>query len=362
MDNTELLISQSALLHNLDVIRKAAGGVRILVNLKADAYGLGAALLGSFLDGRVDYFSVAQAGEGLRLREAGVRGPVMVYQPPVEPDEAFFRARLEPVLYDSGQVRHYDKVMTSLGLRDYPVHAKLDTGMRRSGADSSAHRRLAEAIYRAGSMRLVSVFSHLAAADDPAEDAFTRQQISTFREMLAIWHGLFPGVWAHLANTAAIFRFPEAHFQMVRPGISLYGFHTLTDPMPDLRPVVNWRARIVLVKRVRRGDTVGYNRRYRVEHDMDLAVVPVGYADGLRRKLGEAGIAFHREDCRLPVVGRISMDMTTVAVPGRCRLRRGDWVTVMDGRDVQEWARLLDTIPYEILTSLGRRIPRKWAP
>jgi len=358
-ENKKLVVSQEALLHNWRRIREQLpADTKVLINLKADAYGLGAVPMGKFFENRAAYYSVAQAGEGRALRQAGIRTPVMVYNPPVEPDADFFEIRLEPVLYHPDQIRRYVDIATAMGLQNYPVHIKLNTGMNRSGLQPEDMAEVWAMLGTQTALRPVSLFSHLAAADDPAEDAFTQAQIEKFDALSVPWKKRFPALLRHVANTAAIFRFPEAHYDMVRPGISIYGYHTLMDMDPGLRPAVRLLGRITQTRRLKPGDTVGYNRTFRAKRPMEIALIPLGYADGIRRMLsnGPAYVRCGRHRC--PFVGRVSMDMITVDITGS-GARIGDWAEII-GEDptVEQYARWYGTIPYEVLTSLDSRIPR----
>lgn len=360
MDNKTLWISPDALGHNLAEIRKALRpGTRLWLNLKANAYGHDATLVASIVGNDARYLAVAQASEGLRLKASNDRLPVVVYNPPVEPEPEFFAARLQPVIYDMGQARHYHDFLKSKGLERYPVHIQLDTGMHRSGLLTGQNSDLLDFFRGQSILEPRSIFSHLAAADDPGEDDFTRAQIRLFDELSRPWKVVYPGLLRHLANTAGIFRFPESHFDMVRPGISLYGYHTLpADAAPGLRPVASLRARITQVREIDAGESVGYNRTYRAPSPRRIALVPAGYADGIRRLASERGLYVRCGAYRCPIVGRVSMDLITVDATGT-DVRPGDWVEIF-GRDprVEVWAGALQTIPYEILTDVHPRVPR----
>ncbi len=360
MDNKALWISPAALRHNLDLIRGAlAPDTRLWLNLKANAYGHDAPLMASLLRDRAAYLAVAQTSEGLQLKASDKRLPVVVYNPPVAPEPEFFSAGLQPVIYDIRQAQNYSQLMQGMGLTRYPVHIQLDTGMHRSGLMPGQNQDLLAFFRGQTALEPRSVFSHLAAADDPAEDDFTRAQIRLFDELSAPWKAAYPGLLRHLANTAGIFRFPESRFDMVRPGISIYGYHTLpADVAPGLHPVASLRARITQVREIRPGDTVGYNRTYRAPSARRIALVPTGYADGIRRLASERGLYVRCGTHRCPIVGRVSMDLITVDATGTS-VKPGDTVEIF-GRDprVEDWARALQTIPYEILTDIHPRVPR----
>ncbi|MFO7613344.1 MAG: alanine racemase, partial [Bacteroidales bacterium] len=239
------------------------------------------------------------------------------------------------------------------------VHIKLDTGMHRLGFMPGDVEELIRRLHANRMVYVQSVFSHLASSEDPAEDDFTRRQIDVFREMgKRIRAEAGHPVMMHILNSAGISRFPDAQFDMVRLGISLYGISAIPEEQPELEAVARLKSVISQIRKVPAGETIGYNRAYKAEKDITMATIPVGYADGLSRILsnGRGHLLIGKTLC--PVVGNISMDMCTVDVSG-LDVSEGDEVIVFGPeRPLQELASEMGTIPYEVLAGLSRRIKR----
>ncbi len=358
---TVLWLSPEALDHNFRFFKSRAGKtIRILVNLKADAYGHGAVLIGKFLQHKTDYFSVAYANEGFQLRNAGISIPVLVFNPPTDPCRSFFEHRLEPVFYHTEQIRIYKQILVQLGINAYPVHLKLDSGMHRSGLPAAqldmAIKELKNPVFK-----LVSVYSHLAAADDPAEDSFTRKQISLFDRLSARVKQDFPRVIRHLANSAAAIRFPEAIYDMIRPGIGIYGYTTYEKAKNLLKPVASLQSAITQIREVDAGESVGYNRRFVATRKTRIALIPTGYGDGYFRLFGNGKAYVTIEGKPAPTIGTVSMDMLTVDITHIPQARIGSLVCIFGEKpSVYDLAQIARTIPYEITTALHERVLRKW--
>ncbi len=362
MCESRLLLSKERLLHNLTYIRSYLhNDTKILVNLKANAYGHGARLIGLFLQDKADYFSVACQKEGEDLRQAGIQTPLLVYNPPVDWNADFFASRLEPVLYDIEQAESLISFLKENRLTGIKVHVKLDTGMHRSGLMPGKANRMISLLKTNDRTELVSVFSHLAAADDPSEDDFTLHQLRVFRELSARFYEVNHRIIRHIANSSAVFRLPETRFDMVRPGLSVYGISPV-EGKPDnmLKPVARWVTRITQIRRIKKGETVGYNRRFKAARDSIIALIPVGYGDGYKRTLGNGVGQVTVHGKRVPVIGKVNMDMLTLDVTD-VEANTGDEVVLFgDAPRVKELARLAGTIPYEITASLTQRVKRMW--
>ncbi|NPA43143.1 MAG: alanine racemase [Chlorobi bacterium] len=363
MCDTVLRVSPSRIKNNLAYIRsRIPPGTRILVNLKANAYGHGAYLTGPVVEEEADYAAVACREEGMRLRRDGFGLPLLVYNPPLEWDDEFFEAGLEPVLYSVEQAATLLGYLAARRRGPVKVHIQLDTGMHRSGLMPDRTEEMIALLRDNPLVRVVSVFSHLAAADDPAEDEFTRGQIRLFERLSSRFRVLNPDLIRHIANSAAVFRFPEAAFDMVRPGLAVYGISPVEgEPEKVLRPVGQLTNRVTQVRTIGPGETVGYNRRFRAERPVRVALIPVGYGDGYKRALGLGkGYVLIRQR-RAPLIGVVNMDMITVdvtAVPG---VEPGESaVLIGDDPSAAELARRAGTIPYDILASLTARVRREW--
>jgi alanine racemase len=334
VNRSEITIDLGALRRNVARLREAAAPAEVWAVLKADAYGHGAVdCARAALDAGATALCVATALEGAGLRAAFPGARALVMSPLAPGEDALARdARLEVCL-------SMPEVPDGV-----PVHVKVDTGMGRWGMTVDEALELPRE-------RVAGLMSHLATADEP-DDGFAREQIERFREVAA----LFPGVPAHLANSAGTLRFPEARFEAVRCGIALYGLSPFGDDPArhGLEPVLSWRSYVALAKQLEPGESTGYGRRFVAERPTRIGIVPVGYADGLRRGLSGAEVLVG--DVRRPVLGTISMDSFAVELD---REPVGTPVTLLgDGVLAEEHAGRLGTINYEITTGL-RSDPRR---
>ena len=333
---------------------------RLLVLVKANAYGHGAVEFASMMQSEgADYLAVALPVEGMELRRSGISLPILVLTAGTDFFPEIIDNRLEPGIPNIFTLQALCDELDSRGLKDYPVHIKLDTGMHRLGFMPSEIPALLDFLACHPQVRVKSIYSHLAAAEDPSEDEFTLGQISLFREgaeKIGAALGYRP-MW-HVLNSAGIERFPQYQFDMVRLGIGIYGISAL--PGVRLAPVASFKVKILQLKNLTPQDgTIGYGRHGHVGPEGSvIATIPAGYADGVDRHLGRGAASFSVNGHRAPTVGNICMDMCMIDVTGiPCEV--GDTVTVF-GADptIGELADILGTIPYEILTSVPRRIER----
>ncbi|MBQ7812397.1 MAG: alanine racemase [Bacteroidales bacterium] len=333
---------------------------KLLVLVKANAYGHGAVEFASLMeDAGADYLAVAYPVEGMELRDAGIKSPIMVLTAGTDSFEEMIDNGLEPGIPNLCSLRTLCDVLRKRGVTDFPVHVKLDTGMHRLGFMSEEMDELIAFVKDCPSVRVVSVYSHLAAADEPDSDDFTLSQIALFKknaDRLSEALGYKP--LYHVLNSAGIERFPQYQFDMVRLGIGIYGVSAI--PGVELSPVASFKCKVLQVKTLKPGDgTIGYGRHGKIAPEGTvIATIPVGYADGLDRHLSRGKGFFCINGHRVPTIGNICMDMTMLDVTG-VDVNVGDTVTIF-GEDptVSDLAAILDTIPYEILTSVPRRIER----
>jgi alanine racemase len=327
--------------------------------VKAFGYGSGALELARlFAHEQVHYLGVAYADEGIELRQQGIQLPILVMNPEPVPFEVLDRYRLEAEVYDERSLRAAaDHARLHPGAP--PVHLKLDTGMHRLGFMPSELPQLLQLLGQSPHLRIASTLSHLAASEDPAHDAFTLQQIAAFGAMAqAIDAQLGYRPFRHLANTAAIRRFPQARFDLVRLGIGLHGIGADAAETALLRPTVSLRTPIAQLRQVPVGDSVSYGRRWVAQRPSTIATLPIGYADGLSRRLGNGVGRLWIHGLPAPIVGSVCMDMCMVDVTDiPCHL--GDLAYLFNARHpVSEVARDLGTIPYEVLTGIAQRVKR----
>ena len=327
--------------------------------VKANAYGHGLPLIGAWAaaDG-ADCLAVATVSEGFALRRAGVESPILLLGP-FAPDEArgLVRARLTPLLWDRTHAERLARVAEAEGIR-LSVHLKVDTGMARWGVAAESAPALARAVQAVESLSLDGVASHFATADEK-ESRFARDQLERF---LQVCRRLPSGLTRHIANSAAIFALPGAALDLVRAGLALYGVPPFEDGQPGgLRPVLTWKSWVATLRDLAAGEGVGYGHHFRARRPSRIAVVPVGYGDGL--PWGAEGASMLVRGRRAPLVGRISMDSSFLDVTHLPSVAVGDEVVVLGSQGEEnltawEWARWGRTIPYAILTGIGHRVAR----
>lgn len=334
---------------------------RMLVLVKANAYGHGAVEFAHLMeDAGADYFAVAYPVEGVELRKAGIRTPILVLTAGTDFFEEIIGYSLEPGIPNLCTLQALCEELKRKKITDFPVHIKLDTGMHRLGFMTSEIEELITFLKTEGCpVRVKSIYSHLAASEDPANDSFTLGQIEMFTQNAGrITDGIGYRPLYHILNSAGIERFPQWQFDMVRLGIGIYGISALPDV--KLSQVASFKCKILQIKHLKPEDgTIGYGRYGKIAPEGTvIATIPVGYADGIDRHLGRGHCSFSLNGHRVPTIGNICMDMCMLDITG-VEAKVGDTVTIF-GSDptASELASILDTIPYEIFTSVPRRIER----
>ena len=334
---------------------------RLLVLVKANAYGHGAVEFAAMMQKEgADYLAVAYPVEGIELRKSGISLPILVLTAGTDYFNEMIDYRLEPGIPNLHALKAFCEVLDSRGITGYPVHVKLDTGMHRLGFMTDEIQALTDFVKQCRSVRVKSLYSHLAAAEDPASDDFTLGQIRMFEDNASRIIGeIGYRPMLHILNSAGIERFPQFQHDMVRLGIGIYGISAL--PGVKLSPVASLKCKILQIKHLRPEDgTIGYGRHGMIAPEgTTIATIPVGYADGIDRHLGCGRASFSLNGHRVPTIGNICMDMCMLDITG-VDAQVGDTVTVF-GEDptASELAGILGTIPYEIMTSIPRRIDRE---
>jgi alanine racemase len=356
---TRLEINLDALVHNLYYYRSLLEAkTKIMVMVKAFSYGSGSYEIANMLQfQRVDYLGVAFVDEGISLRQAGITIPILVMSPELGSYDQIIKYQLEPEIYSFRSLELFDEAVRRNQEIAYPVHIKIDTGMYRLGFLENEITGLCSRLTEYSNLKVISVFSHLAAADEPVHDEFTRLQIERFNSMSSkLVKVLNYKVLRHILNSSGIERFPGAQYDMVRLGIGLYGASTLNQD--KLRNVSSLKSTISQIKKVPADETVGYGRMGSLNKEITIGIIPIGYADGLNRRLGNGKGKFLLKNNFVPIVGNICMDMCMVNISG-IEAKEGDEVVIFgDDFPVSEVARQLDTIPYEILTGISGRVKR----
>jgi len=360
--DTVLEINLNHLVHNLNYFRsKLKPGTGIMPMVKAFSYGSGSFEIANALQhNRVNYFAVAYADEGVELRKNGVAVPIMVMNPEIQSLDQLIQYNLEPEIFSFSILEQVVKYISSHNKNAFfPVHIKLDTGMHRLGFEKNEIPELIKKLKQYPFLQVKSIFSHMVASDESKLDEFTADQISLFDKLsMQIMQTLNYPVLRHICNSGGISRFPEAHFDMVRLGIGLYGVGVNDAEQKNLLNVSSLKTTISQIRKVDAGDTVGYSRKGKITKPTTIATVPIGYADGLNRKLGNGTGHLYVHGKPAPIVGNVCMDMCMIDITG-IDTHEGDEVIVFDSFEtLKELADTLGTITYEVLTSVSARVKR----
>lgn len=359
---TVLEISLSAVEHNLNYFKsKVSAGTKMLAVVKASGYGSDAIAVATMLEEKgVDYFAVAYADEGIALRNADITTPILVLHPQFQNLELMSSYSLEPNLYSEKILREFVRLSRMQNLQAYPVHLKFNTGLNRLGFRGENIEKVHSLLKDEKTVRVKSIFSHLVASEDLEAREFTLRQIQEFDSIAQ----KFEKLWGykplrHMTNTSGVLNYPEAHFDMVRVGLGLYGFANDASEDAKLRDVLSLKSVISQIHEVREGETVGYNMGHTAHAPLRTATIPIGHADGIFRSLGQKKISVTINGEKAPVIGNVCMDMIMADVT-EISCEEGDEVVIFDGQeDIKKMANQAHTISYEILTALGPRIRRK---
>ena len=359
---TIMQVNLPALAYNLNFHRnRLRPDTKIVAMVKASSYGLGdVELVNTLLDQGVDYLAVAYTDEGVRFRKRRIDTPIIVLGAEAHSFEVMVNHRLEPEIFNFFYLQQLEEVLARHPeIPQFNIHIKVDTGMHRLGFDMQDLPRLIEIVKQNPKLRIASVFSHLAAAEDPAEDAFTRRQIALFGRMTDVLCAAFDyKILRHILNSAGIIRFPEAQFDMVRLGLQLYGSTEIPEVAAKLHNVVTLKTVITQIKQIPAGETIGYNRTWRLQRDTQVAIIPIGYADGYPRELCNGHGTVLVQGQKVPVIGKVCMDMCMLDITG-LRVHEGDEVIVYgEGNTVSEMAEAAGLISYELMTRISQRVPR----
>jgi alanine racemase len=359
---TILSVNLPAIIHNLNYFRSLIDRkTKVMAMVKALCYGLGdSGLIEELCYHHIDYFAVAYTDEGIQLRKRNIKTPIVVLGAEAHSFEKMIHYHLEPEIYNLHYLKLLDNILAQYPeIESFPVHIKLDTGMHRLGFSPEEIAPLLTLLKQSQRIKVSSVFSHLASSECAEEDVFSHQQIALFQEMSQqLINGLGYPVLRHLLNSSGIVRFPEAQFDMVRLGLGLYGLTPIPEIAHELQQPVLLKTLITQIKHVKAGESIGYNRSCKLDSDRDIAIIPIGYADGYPRSFSNGAGEVIVKGKRAPVVGKISMDMTIIDVTG-LDVHIGEEVIVYgDEISLTDAAARAGTIPYELLTSISQRVPR----
>ena len=356
---TILEVNLNALIDNLNYFRsKLKPETKVICMVKAFAYGSGAVEVARTLQHhRCDYLAVAVADEGAELRREGIRIPIMVMNPELGGFGMIIDNNLEPEIYNFRILEAFSDVVGKLGLIDYPIHIKIDSGMHRLGFEPNEINNLIEYVKANPQIKIRTVFSHLSAADEARYDSFTRQQVDTFLQCADLITSSFShDILKHILNSAGIERFHEFQFDMVRLGIGHYGISAVTGV--KLKTVCALKTIIIQIKDIPAGESIGYGRKGISSKNRKIGILPIGYADGYDRKLGNSVGEVFVNGKRAKIVGNICMDLCMIDITGM-DVSEGDVVELFgENISINEIAEQLKTITYEVLTGISRRVKR----
>ncbi|WP_435253785.1 alanine racemase [Tenacibaculum sp. A30] len=357
---TVLEIDSQAVLHNLAYFKqKLQPQTKILAVVKAYGYGSESVEIAKIVQDQVDYFAVAYSNEGIALREAGIKTPILVLQPQIQNLEEIVKYRLEPSLYSFKIFDAFMKLADQTPLMNYPIHIKFNTGLNRLGFWHTDVPALIAELKKSNNVKVESIFSHLAASEDPYERDFTVGQINNFAYIVKqVYKHLGYEPMIHILNTSGIINYPQAQFDMVRLGIGLYGFGNDEQETAQLKNTHTLKSIISQIHLIQPGETVGYNRAFVANQTTRSATIPIGHADGISRRLGNKNGFVFINNQPAPIIGNVCMDMIMVDVT-KIDCNEGDEVIIFNHQQhVEYMAHKSETIPYEILTALSQRIKR----
>jgi alanine racemase len=358
---TVLEINLNAISHNLNFYKsKLAPKTKMMVMVKAFGYGNGGFEIAKLLEHhKVDYLGVAFADEGISLKSAGITVPIMVLNPESTSFSALIQHQLEPEIYSIKGLRAFLKIAEQKKLKHFPIHIKLDTGMHRLGFEEENLTELIQTLKGNETVQIKSILSHMATSDDLKHDAFSKSQIALFEKLSSqLQTSLNIKPIRHILNTSGITNYPEAQYDMVRLGIGLYGISNDYEEQKELENVGTLKSIISQIRTIEKGESVGYGRRFIAEKETIIATIPIGYADGIRRSWGHGVGYVVINNKPAKIIGSICMDMLMVDVTN-IDCKEGQTVIVFgENPTVKLMAKQLNTIPYEILTSISQRVKR----
>lgn len=358
---TVLQINLSSMISNLNYYRSLTNKkVKTMAMVKAFAYGSGSVEIAHALQFHgIDYLAVAYADEGIALRKAGISTPILVLSPETDSLAEMIAYNLEPEIYSFRMLKLLLKELEHSASEKIQVQIKLDTGMHRLGFEENDLAELTATLKENPQLDVVGIFSHLAASGEKEHDTFTQLQIDRFRQWSAyLIAELGKPINRHILNSSGVKRFPDAHFEMVRVGIGLYGIGS-SDEQAFLKDVSSLKTTISQIRTVASGETIGYSRKGKVDKDSKIGTIPLGYADGFLRKLGDGNFTLRVNGVMAPTIGKVCMDMCMLDLSETDDAQEGDEVIVFENAaDIKELATQLETIPYEVLTGISERVKR----
>ena len=356
---TVLEVNLSQLTDNLDVYkRKLDPKTKLMVMVKAFSYGNGTLEIPKLLENEgVDYLGVAYTDEGVALREGGVKTPIVVMNPEPGTFAKLIENNLEPEIYSLDVLDEFVRALILLEQKDYPIHVKLETGMNRLGFIPAEIPKLIQDVKSQPEVYIKTVFSHLSSADDMDENDYTMNQINEFERLSnQVISSFSYSIDRHILNTAGIENYSDYQFDMVRLGIGLYGINVSENS--EIEPISALKTVVIQLKNLKKGDSIGYGRKTKAESEMTIAILPIGYSDGLRRSLGNGKYSFYLNGKQCFIAGNVCMDICMIDVTNM-EVNVGDSVEIFGQHNsIEDLAKAMETIPYEVLTSVSQRVKR----
>ncbi|WP_248724484.1 alanine racemase [Seonamhaeicola sp. ML3] len=358
---TVLEIDLKALKQNFEHLKsKLNKSTKFLAVVKAFGYGSDAVEIANYLQKLgADYFAVAYANEGVELRKAGITSPILVLHPIPANFKTIIEYCLEPNLYNAKVLKEFIASATQEKLNDYPVHIKFNTGLNRLGFGENDLNFIVSELKQTNAITVTSLFSHLAASEDLNEKEFTKNQIESFKAIAKTFiNALGYKPMLHICNTSGILNYPEAHFDMVRSGIGMYGFGNSDKENKHLVPIASLKTIISQIHTIEKGESVGYNRAFVSDGSYKTATLPIGHADGIGRQYGNGKGFVIINETRAPIMGNVCMDMIMVNITN-IDCKEGDEVIIFNsGLTAEHLAQSANTISYELITGISQRVKR----
>lgn len=329
--------------------------------VKAFAYGADAVAIAKYLKKLgVDYLAVAYVKEAVQLRKANITLPILVLHPQINQFDTILQYQLEPTIYNQKSLDAFINLAQQKGLKNYPIHLKFNTGLNRLGFHFAKAEEVFRQVKNYDTIKVASVFSHLAASEDLSEKVFTLNQIKCFKAIIAktkktlLYRPLF-----HLLNTSGVINYIDSQFDMVRIGIGLYGFGNDIKITKQLKLVGVLKSKISQIHHLKAGESVGYNRAYFADNDLVTATIPIGHADGISRQLGIGKGYVYINNKKAFIVGNVCMDMLMVNITGIACAEGDTAIIYKDQKHIEDLAKQQGSISYELLTAISQRVDRK---
>jgi alanine racemase len=358
---TVLEIDLNALKHNYSHLKsKLNKNTKFLAVVKAFAYGSDASKIANYLQElNVDYFAVAYVNEGVALRNSGIKKPIIVLHPQAINFKTLIDNCLEPSLYNAKVLNEFIKIASAEKQTNYPIHIKFNTGLNRLGFEANEVENLVSKIKETASIKVKSIFSHLAASEDLEEQKFTLNQIASLKIISKnMIDALGYKPMLHICNTSGILNYPNAHFDMVRSGIGLYGFGNSEKENKNLEPIATLKTIISQIHNIEKGESIGYNRAFKSNEVLKTATLPIGHADGIGRQFGNGKGFITINGQKAYIIGNVCMDMIMVNISD-IDCKEGDEVIIFGQNTTAEnLAATANTISYELITAISQRVKR----